>query len=36
MHLHDKVDAMRKRELLGIIKRQNESLRILRGQGTGG
>ena len=35
MHLHDKVDAMRKRELLGIIKRQNESLRILRGQGTG-
>jgi uncharacterized membrane protein len=36
MHLHDKVDGMRKRELLGIIKRQNESLRILRGQGTGG
>ena len=36
MHLHDKVDAMRKRELLGIIKRQNESLRILREQGTGG
>ena len=35
MHLHDKVDAMRKRELLGIIKRQNESLRILREQGTG-
>lgn len=36
MHLHDKVDALRQRELLGIIKRQNESLRILRGQGTGG
>jgi uncharacterized membrane protein len=36
MHLHDKVDAMRKRELLGIIKRQNESLRILRQQGTDG
>lgn len=35
MHLHDKVDAMRKRELLGIIKRQNEALRILRGQGAG-
>jgi len=35
MHLHDKIDAMRKRELLGIIKRQNESLRILREQGTG-
>jgi uncharacterized membrane protein len=32
MHLHDKVDALRKRELLGIIKRQNESLRILRGR----
>src|SRR3954452_11162255 len=25
MHLHDKIDAMRKRELLGIIKRQNEA-----------
>jgi len=36
MHLHDKIDAMRHRELLGIVKRQNESLRILRGQGTGG
>jgi uncharacterized membrane protein len=36
MHLHDKIDALRKRELLGIIKRQNESLRILRGQRTGG
>ena len=35
MHLHDKVDALRQRELLGIIKRQNESLRILRKQGTG-
>lgn len=33
MHLHDKVDAVRKRELLGIIRRQNESLRILREQG---
>ncbi|WP_296595476.1 DUF1003 domain-containing protein [Phenylobacterium sp.] len=32
MHLHDKMDAMRQRELLGIIKRQNESLRILRDQ----
>jgi uncharacterized membrane protein len=35
MHLHDKVDALRRRELLGIIKRQNESLRILREQGSG-
>jgi uncharacterized membrane protein len=33
MHLHDKVDAVRQRELLGIIKRQNEALRILRQQG---
>jgi len=34
MHLHDKIDALRKRELLGIIKRQNEALRILRHQGV--
>jgi uncharacterized membrane protein len=34
MHLHDKIDALRQRELLGIIKRQNESLRILRAQGV--
>lgn len=34
MHLHDKVDAMRHREMLGIIRRQNESLRILRSQET--
>lgn len=30
MHLHDKIDAVRKRELLGIIKRQNEALRAFR------
>ena len=30
MHLHDKVDALRRRELLGIIKRQNEALRAIR------
>lgn len=30
MHLHDKVDALRRRELLGIIKRQNEALRSIR------
>ena len=30
MHLHDKIDALRKRELLGIIRRQNESLRTMR------
>ena len=33
MHLHDKIDAVRQRELIGIIRRQNESLRILREQG---
>ena len=30
MHLHDKIDAVRKRELLGILKRQNEALRAIR------
>ncbi|MBL8773204.1 MAG: DUF1003 domain-containing protein, partial [Phenylobacterium sp.] len=33
MHLHDKVDALRRRELLGIVKRQNEALRLLRAHG---
>lgn len=33
MHLHDKVDHLRRRDLLGIIKRQNEALRILRAEG---
>lgn len=32
MHLHDKVDALRAREMLNILKRQNESLKILRAQ----
>jgi uncharacterized membrane protein len=31
MHLHDKLDAIRHRELIEVIKRQNEALRILRG-----
>jgi len=30
MHLHDKIDALRHRELLGIIRRQNEALRTIR------
>jgi hypothetical protein len=30
MHLHDKIDGMRRRELIGVIRRQNEALRILR------
>ena len=32
MHLHDKVDALRQTEMLNILKRQNESLKILRAQ----
>lgn len=32
MHLHDKVDAMRYRELVELLKRQNESLEILKAQ----
>ena len=32
MHLHDKVDALRQTEMLSILKRQNESLKILRAQ----
>ena len=35
MHLHDKMDGLRQRELLNILKRQNESLKILRAQGPG-
>jgi uncharacterized membrane protein len=32
MHLHDKLDGLRRREMLGMIKRQNETLRLLRAQ----
>ena len=32
MHLHDKLDAIRHRELIEVIRRQNEALRILREQ----
>ncbi|MGA0605342.1 DUF1003 domain-containing protein [Phenylobacterium sp. VNQ135] len=35
MHLHDKMDSLRYREMAEMIKRQNESLRILRKQLTG-
>jgi len=32
MHLHDKVDDLRYRELVELLKRQNESLEILKAQ----
>ncbi|MCR5877068.1 DUF1003 domain-containing protein [Phenylobacterium sp. J367] len=32
MHLHDKIDRLRQREILQMIKRQNETLRILRAE----
>ncbi|WP_304175552.1 DUF1003 domain-containing protein [Phenylobacterium aquaticum] len=30
MHLHDKVDALRDKEMMQMIKRQNETLKLLR------
>mgnify|MGYP001279747241 CR=1 FL=1 len=30
MHLHDKLDAFRRQELIEVVRRQNEALRILR------
>jgi uncharacterized membrane protein len=32
MHLHDKVDAMRQKQMLELLKLQNEALRLLKGQ----
>jgi uncharacterized membrane protein len=32
MHLHDKVDAMRQKQMLEMLKKQNEAIRLLRGQ----
>ena len=32
MHLHDKLDAMRSQELVGLIKQQAESLALLKAQ----
>jgi uncharacterized membrane protein len=32
MHLHDKVDAMRDRQLMELLKRQNEAIRLLKAQ----
>jgi uncharacterized membrane protein len=32
MHLHDKVDAIRDQQLLELLKRQNEAIKLLKGQ----
>jgi uncharacterized membrane protein len=32
MHLHDKVDAIREKQMLELLKRQNEAIRLLKGQ----
>ncbi|MBS0334203.1 MAG: DUF1003 domain-containing protein [Proteobacteria bacterium] len=32
MHLHDKVDEMRDRQMIELLKRQNEAIRLLKGQ----
>ncbi len=32
MHLHDKLDAMREKQMLEMLKRQNEAIKLLKGQ----
>jgi uncharacterized membrane protein len=32
MHLHDKVDSMRDRQLMELLRRQNEAIRLLKAQ----
>jgi uncharacterized membrane protein len=32
MHLHDKLDAIRDRQLLELLNRQNEAIKLLKGQ----
>jgi len=32
MHLHDKVDAMRERQMMEMLRRQNEAIRLLKAQ----
>jgi len=32
MHLHDKVDELRQKQMLEMLKRQNEAIRLLRAQ----
>ena len=32
MHLHDKVDSIRDKQMLELLKRQNEAIKLLKGQ----
>ena len=32
MHLHDKVDAIRDKQMLELLKRQAEAIKLLKGQ----
>ena len=32
MHLHDKMDALREKQMIELLKRQNEAIRLLKGQ----
>jgi uncharacterized membrane protein len=32
MHLHDKMDALREKEMLELLKRQNEAIKLLKSQ----
>ena len=32
MHLHDKVDALREQQMMEMLKKQNEAIRLLKGQ----
>ena len=32
MHLHDKVDAMREKQMIEMLKQQREAIRLLRSQ----
>jgi uncharacterized membrane protein len=34
MHLHDKVDSMRQKQMLEMLKKQNEAIRLLKSQVT--
>jgi hypothetical protein len=32
MHLHDKLDAMRNKQIVELLKQQREAIRLLRGR----
>jgi uncharacterized membrane protein len=32
MHLHDKIDAIRNKQMLELLRRQNEAIRLLKAQ----